>query len=323
MVYRPTARVLSVLEMLQANGHMSGNELAERLGVDVRTVRRYINTLQDMGIPVEAEIGRYGGYALRPGYKLPPLMFNDDEVLVLVLGLRMARNSGLVEAGLAVESALAKIERVLPFELRQRLRALQETLWLDAAVDEILVEAEVVSMLSLASQQRRQVRLVYASPNETTERVFDPYSVIHHNDNWYAVGYCHLRRAQRTFRLDRVESVAVLDTTFTPPPDFDALGYMLDSFQAIPDTWDIEVLLDMPLDEVRRRIPRAIAALEPEGERVRLRSSMPNLDEFARTLLMLGCSLTIIQPPELRTAFENLAQEINRMVERGSAQNRA
>src|SRR5438128_1333849 len=122
MVYRPTARVLSVLELLQTHGQLTGQELANRLEVDVRTVRRYITTLQDIGIPIEAEIGRYGGYALHPGFKLPPLMFTDEEVLVLTLGLLLARRSRLAGAGAAVESALAKVERVLPLRLREQLR---------------------------------------------------------------------------------------------------------------------------------------------------------------------------------------------------------
>jgi predicted DNA-binding transcriptional regulator YafY len=310
MVYRPTARVLSVLEMLQANGHMAGHELAARLEVDVRTVRRYITTLQDMGIPVEAEIGRYGGYALRPGFKLPPLMFNDDEVLVLALGLLMARDSGLTGAGTAVESARAKIERVLPLALRERLRALQETMLLEDDVSEVVAGSEVVSALSLASQQHRQVRLQYNSGREITERVFDPYSVIRYNGRWYTVGYCHRREDVRTFRLDRVGSVSLLDPTFIPPPDFDALGYMLDSFQAIPDRWDIEVILEMPIEEARRRLPREMASLEQQGERVRMRASMPDLDEMARSLIALGCPLTIVEPPELRAAFLKLSAQI-------------
>jgi predicted DNA-binding transcriptional regulator YafY len=319
MVYRPTARVLSVLEMLQANGHLSGNELAARLEVDVRTVRRYITTLQDMGIPIEAEIGRYGGYALRPGYKLPPMMFNDDEVVMLTLGLMMARNAGLSGANVAVESALAKIARVLPFELRERLRALQATTWQDDDANEVLAEASVVSLLSLASQQRRQVQLQYHSPGRDTERVFDSYGVIHTSGRWYLVGYCHLRHGMRTLRIDRVAEVSLLDTTFAPPGDFDAMAYMLDSFQAIPDRWNIEVLLEMPLEEARRRIPRGMASLEVVGKRVRLRTSMPDLDEFARALVALGCHLTIVEPPELRAAFLTLAAEIMRIARETTA----
>jgi predicted DNA-binding transcriptional regulator YafY len=312
MVYQPTSRVLTVLELLQTYGQMNGHELARRLEVNARTIRRYVTTLQDMGIPIEPEYGRYGGYALRPGYKLPPLMFSDDEMLVLTLGLLMARRSGLSGANAAVESALAKIERVLPFTLRERLRALQEAALVshDEPMSLPSVESNIITTLSVASQQRRRVQLRYMTADSATERTFDPYAVIRHDDHWYTVGYCHLREGLRTFRLDRIESVILLQETFEPPTDFDPLDYMLDSFESIPDRWDIDVLLSMPLEEARRRIHRPLATLTQEGDQVRLRASMPDLDEFARILIGLGCPMMILNPPELREAFLRIAEQI-------------
>jgi predicted DNA-binding transcriptional regulator YafY len=309
MTYQPTSRVLTVLELLQTHGQMTGRDLAARLEVDYRTVRRYIVTLQDMGIPVEAEFGRYGGYALRPGFKLPPLMFTDDEVVVLTLGLLLARRSELTDAATFVESALAKIERVLPGTLRERLRALQTVMQLNDAPGEAQIDNDVLTTLSLATQQQRQVRFRYSE----TERVFDSYSVIRHQGHWYTVGYCHSRDAKRTFRLDRIQRVELLTTNFTPPPDFDALAYMLASFEAIPDRWQIEVLLKMSLDAARQRVPRELATLTQAGDQVRLQSSMPDLDEMARWMIGLGCPLTIINPPELREAFLKIAAEITQI----------
>src|SRR3712207_3806131 len=124
-MYHPTTRVLTVLELLQSRGRITGPELAERLEVNARTARRYIGMLQDLGIPIEGERGRYGAYVLRPGFKLPPLMFGEDEALALVLGLLAARRIGLAAAAPAVEGALAKIERVLPPDLRRRIDAVQ------------------------------------------------------------------------------------------------------------------------------------------------------------------------------------------------------
>src|SRR5213592_4831337 len=123
MVYRPTARVLAVLELLQAHGRMTGPELARRLEVEVRTIRNYIETLQDLGIPVEAERGRYGAYRLRPGFKLPPMMFTDDEAIALTLGLLLSRRLGITSETPAAEGALAKIERVLPPAVRDQVSA--------------------------------------------------------------------------------------------------------------------------------------------------------------------------------------------------------
>jgi predicted DNA-binding transcriptional regulator YafY len=125
---RPATRLLAMLEVLQARGRVSGRELAERLEVDPRTVRRYAVKLGELGIPVQAERGPYGGYQLRPGYKLPPLMLTDDEAAAVVLGLVAARQTGIATQGSGLDEALVKILRVLPTELRDRVGALQESL---------------------------------------------------------------------------------------------------------------------------------------------------------------------------------------------------
>src|SRR5918911_3707913 len=130
-MYHPTTRVLTVLELLQAHQRISGPELAERLEVNSRTVRHYITLLQDLGIPIEAERGRHGGYRLRPGFKLPPLMFTEDEALALTLGLVTARRLGIAGAAPSLEGALAKVDRVLPPAVRDQLHAVQEALTFD------------------------------------------------------------------------------------------------------------------------------------------------------------------------------------------------
>src|SRR5688572_873040 len=132
-MYHPTTRVLAVLALLQAHGRMSGAKLAERLEVNVRTLRRYIIMLQDLGIPIEAERGRNGAYVLSAGFKLPPMMFTNEEALALTVGLISARHINLAETDRAVESALAKLERVMPLDLKGRVRALTETITLDSS----------------------------------------------------------------------------------------------------------------------------------------------------------------------------------------------
>ncbi|MBC7988183.1 MAG: HTH domain-containing protein, partial [Luteimonas sp.] len=128
---RPTTRVLAVLELLQAQGRMSGSALAARIGVDGRTLRRYIAMLEELGIPITTERGRHGGYLLVAGFKLPPMMFTDDEALALSVGLLAARGLGLADAAPAVASAQAKLERVMPGNLKRRVRAVDETVALD------------------------------------------------------------------------------------------------------------------------------------------------------------------------------------------------
>src|SRR5438067_10750936 len=226
-MYFPTTRVLTILELLQSHYRLSGPELAERLEVNTRTVRRYITMLQDLGIPVEAERGRHGSYRLRPGFKLPPLMFTEEEALALTLGLLAARKLELAVAAPAVEGALAKIERVLPTALRERVQAVHETLVFDFNPPEVAPSSEVVGTLCAAVQQGRQVSLRYqAWQSQVTERTVDLYGLVYRSGFWYGVGYCHLREGLRVFRLDSVVSAVISSDTYTRPPDFDSLGYV-------------------------------------------------------------------------------------------------
>jgi predicted DNA-binding transcriptional regulator YafY len=312
MVYRPTERVLAVLELLQTHGQLTANELAAKLEVDPRTVRRYVTTLQDIGVPIEAELGQYGGYTLRPGFKLPPLMFTNAEILVLTLGLHWARKTGIANARTAAKSALAKIERVLPVALRDTLRALDKSTQVDESTEGAEINGELLMGLSVAISQRQQVRISYQSREKITERDYDPYAVICYQERWYTVGYCHLRHELRTFRLDRLCDLIPLNKQFTPPMNFDAMDYMLSSFEAIPDRWNIDVLLDMPLDQVRARIPREMATLVQTAQGIRLRSSIRDLNDMAHRLIALACPIKIINPPELRAEFLSIAQQITR-----------
>jgi predicted DNA-binding transcriptional regulator YafY len=216
-VHRPTARLLTLLELLQAR-KMTGAELARRLEVDRRTVRRYVETLREMGIPVEGGRGRYGAYSLKRGYKMPPLMFTDEEALGLSLGLVAARGLGISGVAPAVEGALAKVERVMPEAWRGRLRALEHTVALTAAMPATPPDGEVVSALAGATDERRRVRLRYRSARgEETIRVVDPYAVLRTEGRWHLFGHCHLRSDARLFRLDRMLEAEVLEEGYERP----------------------------------------------------------------------------------------------------------
>src|ERR1700682_4283575 len=220
----PTTRVLAVLELLQTYPRVSGSELARRIGVDPRTVRRYISMLEELGIPITAERGRDGAYMLVAGFKLPPMMFTDDEALALSVGLLAARGLGLADAAPAVASAQAKLERVMPAGLKRRVRAVDETVMLDLSRSTVPSDNTALVALSAAAQAQTRVILGYDGQREKTEREFDPYGLAHRGGRWYVVGMCHLRRGMRSFRLDRVRSVRALDVSFERPPGFDALA---------------------------------------------------------------------------------------------------
>lgn len=306
-MYSPTTRLLTVLELLQAQGSISGPALAEKLSVDSRSVRRYITMLRDLGIPVESEPGRYGAYYLRPGFRLPPLMFTNPEMLAIILGLVAVRHLGLSGA-LGVESVTAKIERVLPEDLRERVRAVQGVLSLDIQSQNLTASETMIALLTAAAYQHTQVWIEYqVAGKETTQRIVDVYGLVFHAGCWYAVGYCHLRGDLRIFRIDRMKQVKPLETTFTPPEHFDPLQYLWESIATIPNIWSIEVLLMTTLDDAQRRVRRNVALLEAVEGGVMLRCFAGDLDWMARFLVGLRCPLRVLNPPELRDELHRLA----------------
>jgi predicted DNA-binding transcriptional regulator YafY len=320
-VSHPATRVLTVLELLQSRSRLSGSELAERLDVDRRTVRRYVSTLQDLGVPVESEPGRYGGYYLRPGYKLPPMMFTEEEALALILGLFTSRRAGLLDAGQAVEGALAKIDRVLPDRLRGRVQALQGAVaftplrWLPPASN-----PSMLMKFSHAAQENRRVWLRHRSGEAETERAVDPYGVVHHRGRWYIVGWCHLRQDVRTFRLDRVLALEEQDETFLKPLDFNCAEFLVESLAKTPWGWPIEVLLELSLEDARRRIAPDMGTLEATRGGVLFRTHSDALDYIAGYLVQLGCPFRIQHPPELNEAVRRLARQLSRYARRAPRQ---
>jgi predicted DNA-binding transcriptional regulator YafY len=310
-MYHPTTRVLTVLELLQSHQRLSGPEIAARLEVNVRTARRYITMLQDLGIPIEAERGRHGAYRLRPSFKLPPLMFTTDEALAVTLGLLAAHRLGLTMAAPAVEGALAKIERVLPDELRERVQAVQSALVFDLVRNQAPLPGAVMLTLSSAVQERRRTRIAYRSERgEETERGFDPYGLVYRQGRWYAVGHCHLRDDLRVFRLDRVSTVVCTDESFIRPEAFDCAAYVVRSIALMPNTWPVQVLFLRPAEVVEQRVSPVMGTLEEQENGVLMRGYADNLSWFARELVALGMPLRIIEPPQLRDEMRRLGEEI-------------
>ncbi len=309
-MYSPTTRLLTILELLQSYQQLSSSELAERLEVDARTVRRYILMLQDMGIPIEAELGRDGGYSLRPGFKLPPMMFTNDEVLALVLGLLVVRHFGLTAASCAVEGAMTKLQRVLPETLRQQAESIQSALVFDLPLSQLQIQESVLTILGQAIHATRQATIVYRTENDETSRTVDPYGLVCQAARWYLVGYCHVRADMRVFRVDRIVDAKLKSETFTPPAEFNSLEFLIQSFATIPDRWNVEVVLQTTLEQASKEIPPGLGILEQRTDGVLFRTAVGDIEWMARFLVGLGCPLIVRQPPKLRTAFEKLATEI-------------
>lgn len=312
-VLATTSRLLELLELLQSRPVVTGAEIARLLAVDRRTVRRYIAALQELGIPVEGQRGAGGGYKLRPGYRLPPLMLTGDEAVMAVIGLMAARHLGVDSADGSVAGALAKLRRVLPGELSARTEALQDTLGFTASVvPGTPVAGGSVLLLAGAIRNGRRVRAGYeSSSGELSGRELSPHGVVIHSGRWYLTAYDHSRGARRTFRVDRMRHLTVTELAAREAPaDFDPVAEVSRSLARIPWRWQVEVLVQAPVAQVAQRLPSTLAELTAAGDDTVLRMRVDSLDWMATLLAGLECGFTIRQPPELRRSVQALAARL-------------
>lgn len=314
-MYSPTTRLLTILELLQSHHRMSGSQLARRLEISKRTVRRYIVMLQDMGIPVEAERGPDGAYYLGRGYKLPPLLFNNSEAIALVLGLLVIRAFQLPVEIAAIEGALAKIERVMPETLLDQVRALQAAITFSASPPPAQLQPGFVSLLSVAVQKGQRLFLRYlAFSGAESARLFDPYGIVYHMGYWYLSGYCHLRNDLRTFRIDRIVAIEEIDQSFERPTDFNALQHVLNALATMQGAYPVEVVLHGTIEQVRQILAPTAGIFEETESGIIWRRETYELDWIAHLLLRFDFPVTICQPAELREMMQQLAERALRMV---------
>ncbi|MBI5931725.1 MAG: YafY family transcriptional regulator [Chloroflexi bacterium] len=311
-MYNPATRLLAILELLQSRTEISGQELAQALEVEERSIRRYIMMLRDMGIPIEGERGRHGSYSLRPGFRIPPLMFNADELTAVMMGLMLMRELGTTPR-LAVASATAKIERVIPSELRQSAEALQTSLrWGHVQLDTYAVSSEWITTFTIAAHAKHSLNMTYVSADGTlTERTIDPYGLVLHARTWYIPAYCHLRADLRLFRLDRVRSVSPTDHQFSQPADFDPSRFVLNALAQLPGIYTFEIILHAALSTVETYLPSNLALLENAGDGTTLmRCYSDDPYWLARYLVGQEIPFTVLATDELRTALSVIADEI-------------
>lgn len=302
-----------MLELLQTGGQRTVGDLAVRLGVDERTVRRYAEHLADLGIPVQAQRGRYGGYRLSRGYKLPPLMFTDDEAIAIVLGLEAADRAGLATTEhAAAASALAKVSRVLPRALSQRLNSLLSTAQFTTPV-RAAAPAGAGALLDLASaaQSRRTIVITYTAwDGRASQRELDVYGLVFHSARWYVTGYDHGRDGVRTFRLDRIASIEQRDGSYLVPADFDATTQVVSGIAAVRWSHEVSVVLQTTLADASDRLPRSVGRLSEHADGVLLETRAEHLDGMARMLAGLGWNFDVITPDALRDELVALSDRL-------------
>ncbi|MGW4271087.1 helix-turn-helix transcriptional regulator [Streptomyces seoulensis] len=326
---RPVARVLALLELLQSGGTRTVTELAGRLDVDERTVRRYVGHLVDLDVPVESVRGRYGGYRLAPGYRLPPLMLSDDEALAVLLGLVAGRRAGLTTTmGTASETAAAKIRRVLPERLSRRLDALLGSLsFTDRPGETVAPHSTVLLAIADAVSHHRPISIRYtAADGRRSERTLHPHGVVAHSGRWYVTAADLTAGEDRTFRLDRITEVRILPGSFEPPAGLDPAERVLTGLATAPYRHEVTLRIQGTAEQIHTRLPAGVAIVaelpspssaDPRTERwSRVELRVERLDWLPAVLASLDRPFLIERPDELRDLVEALAERLRNSARR-------
>jgi predicted DNA-binding transcriptional regulator YafY len=302
-----SARLLRLLSLLQSRRDWTGPDLANRLEVTTRTLRRDVDRLRQLGYPVEAGSGPAGGYRLGIGAALPPLLLDDTEAVAIAVGLRTA--SGGTVAGLdeAAEAALTKLERVLPARLRERVDALtSSTVSLTGPVP--AVEPAGLVVLARACRESERVRFGYLDGRDRrSERRVEPYRLVSTGRRWYLVGRDLDRDDWRTFRVDRIEAPTPTGRRFTlvEPPDVAAL--VSRSISVAPYRWQARVRFRASSAQVANRVPPTVGWVEEAGAESVLHVGADALDALVVHLIAVGYPFEVLAPPQLRDRLRELA----------------
>ena len=309
----PTARVLLALELIQGSPGITADRLAGKLQVSGRAARRYVGVLREAGIPIESVRGPHGGYRVGRSLRLPPLMFTAAEALGLVMAVLDGHHDASDPAGAAgsVGTALGKIMRALPEPVAAQAEAVRRTTAPAPDRGAARPDPATTAALVQACSARRRVRLGYRS-EAGSEWVIeaDPWAVVVRHGRWYVLCWSHGAQARRVYRIDRVGRVELLEDPFSPPAALDPVA-VLEEHLAVGWEYDVEVVIDAPLEAVTRRVPRALGRLEPlEAGGTRLVGSTSNPTWYAEQLVAIPLPYRIVRCPELQDAARVLGQRL-------------
>ncbi|NEB76106.1 YafY family transcriptional regulator [Streptomyces sp. SID14478] len=312
------ARLLQLLSLLQTPREWPGGELADRLRVSRRTVRRDIDRLRDLGYPVQASMGADGGYRLIAGKALPPLVLDDEEAVAIAVGLRAGAGHAVEGVEEASVRALAKLEQVLPSRLRHRVSTLQAATMPLAFGDGATIAPETLTVIASAAAGTERLRFHYrAADGNATRRLVEPLRLVSTGRRWYLVAYDIDRDAWRTFRVDRVSEPFATGARFVPRevPEGDAAEYLRRSMETRGGgTYEVDVEFSAPAEDVAEKVPAAVGrpeALAGGGCRVRASASGP-VEWMAVRLAMTGFEFRVVGPPELVVAVRELGGRMAR-----------
>jgi predicted DNA-binding transcriptional regulator YafY len=319
-----SARLLRLLSLLQAHREWAGQELAARLGVTPRTVRRDVERLRELGYPVHASPGTGGGYRLGAGAQLPPLLLDDDEAVAVAVGLRTAAGQGIEGIGESSVRALAKLEQVLPHRLQRRVSALNAfTVPMLRGAGPSAIDPEVLTELAHACRDSMRLRFDYRDhTGATTSRTVEPHRLVCTEHRWYLVAWDVARDDWRTFRADRITPRPPHGPRCAPrtPPDEDLARYVSRGVSTRAYATQAVLRLRAPIEEAAGRISPSAGALEPEGERTcLLRTGAMSFEAIAFHVMLLGFDFEVLHPAELTHAITAMRDRLTRALERSAA----
>lgn len=308
-----SARLLRLLSILQSRPEWTGPELAQRLGVTVRTLRRDMARLRELGYPVRATPGVAGGYRLSAGSALPPLLLDDEEAVAVALSLRTA--TGYTATGLAETSlrALAKLERVLPARLRRRVAALRLAT-VPLAGQAAMVDPDRLTVIAEACQNAHYLRFDYRRRDDTvgTRRV-EPHRLVHTGRRWYLVAFDQDREGWRTFRVDRIDALHPTGVRFTPRDAPDAAAFVAESITTAPYRVQARVLVGAPAAVLAEQVPPSTGVIEAvDGASCLFTAGADSVALIAVHLAVLGHDFTVLEPPELVAELRVLVSRLDR-----------
>lgn len=311
------ARLLQLLSLLQTPREWPGGELADRLGVSRRTVRRDIDRLRELGYPVQATKGADGGYRLVAGKAMPPLVLDDEEAVAIAVGLRAGAGHAVEGVDEASVRALAKLEQVLPSRLRHRVATLQTATTALTSGDGPTIAPETLTVMASTVAGRERLRFAYrAGDGSESRRLTEPYRLVSTGRRWYLVAYDLGREDWRTFRVDRVSEPFATGARFTPRelPTGSAAEYLRQSIRRRQETYEVAVAFDAPADVVAAQLRGWLGAPEPlDDRRCRLRGSTADpLEWVAVRLAMVGCEFSVHEPPTLADRARDLGGRLSR-----------
>ncbi len=297
-----SSRTLRLLSLLQTHRFWPGDELADRLGVSVRTLRRDIDRLRELGYPVEARRGLDGGYQLGAGAALPPLVLDDEEAVALAIGLRAAAQAAIAGIEESSVRALAKVARIMPPHLRRRVEALRAMTMPAAWGSSPTVDAGVLTIVAQACRDEERLRFSYTAQNgERSSRHVEPHRLVALGRRWYLVAFDLARGDWRTFRLDRLDNLRATGMQFEPRqlPAEDAVAFVRAGMQNVPTQRRVEAIVHAPAAAVRTQAGQWATIEEVDETHCRLKMTTDSLDWPAFALGAIAAEFEVVRPPEL------------------------